>query len=242
MLAKHGKGRELDEVLWTSAEALRVAAVLLSPVMPGSAEEILTRLGAPVCRAGQLRLDRDAVVATSGERLVTRGAALWPRLEAAEPAPAAVTKELTVSEGPKDMPGGASAKIGVPADPAAVPPPDSSSGAATTPDLRLSIDEVMKIDLRVARVLAAERVPSSRKLMRLEVDLGTEQRTIVAGIADAYEAEALVGRTIAVVANLKAARLMGIESNGMVLAASPDGGKPLLVGFDEPPPPGTRIR
>ena len=100
----------------------------------------------------------------------------------------------------------------------------------------------MKIDLRVARVLAAERVPNSKKLMKMEIDLGVEKRTIVAGIAEAYEADALVGRHVAVVANLKPAKLMGVESNGMVLAASPDGGKPMLVDFDQPPPPGTRIR
>ena len=91
----------------------------------------------------------------------------------------------------------------------------------------------MKIDLRVARVLAAERVPNSKKLMKLSIDLGTEQRTLVAGIAEAYEADALVGRHVAIVANLKPAKLMGIESNGMVLAASPDGGKPMLVAFDD---------
>jgi methionyl-tRNA synthetase len=78
--------------------------------------------------------------------------------------------------------------------------------------------------------------------MKLDIDLGTEQRTIVAGIAEAYEAEQLVGRHVAVVANLKPARLMGIESNGMVLAASPDGGEPILVAFDEAPAPGTRVR
>jgi methionyl-tRNA synthetase len=100
----------------------------------------------------------------------------------------------------------------------------------------------MKVDLRVARVLTAERVPNSKKLMKLTVDLGTEQRTIVAGIAEAYEADALVGRTIAIVANLKPAKLMGVESNGMVLAASAEGGKPLLISFEQPPPPGTRIR
>ena len=78
--------------------------------------------------------------------------------------------------------------------------------------------------------------------MKLFVDTGLDQRTIVAGIAEAYEPEALVGRTVAIVFNLKPAKLMGIESNGMVLAASPDGGKPLLVGFEQPPAPGTRIR
>ena len=100
----------------------------------------------------------------------------------------------------------------------------------------------MKVELRVAKVLAAERVEKSKKLLKLSVDVGTEHRTLVAGIAEAYEPEALVGKTVVIVFNLKPAKLMGIESNGMVLAASPDGGKPTVVSFDQPPPPGTRVR
>ena len=100
----------------------------------------------------------------------------------------------------------------------------------------------MKVELRVAKVLAAERVPKSNKLIKLQVDVGSEHRTLVAGIAEAYEPDALVGRTVVIVFNLKPAKLMGIESNGMVLAASADGGKPMLVGFETPPEPGTRVR
>ena len=96
--------------------------------------------------------------------------------------------------------------------------------------------------LRVAKVLTAEKVPNSRKLVKMTVDVGTEQRTLVAGIAEVYEPEQLVGRTIVMVFNLKPAKLMGIESNGMVLAGSPDGGKPTLVGFDQEVAPGTRVR
>jgi methionyl-tRNA synthetase len=287
-LAKHGHDAALDEVLWTSADALRVAAVLLSPVMPGSCEQILARLDSPVRTAAELRLaDAGPLVSGGGSRRLTRGEALWPRLEAA-PAPGAsidVTKEATVSELPKDVPGApAPAKAGSPpASPVSVPlpstadvaggpaatapalaPPGPPSGPVPIPypntgvaregaspappaaqpaaDARLSIDDFMKIGLRVARILTAERVPNSRKLMKLEVDLGSEQRTLVAGIAEAYEADALVGRTVAIVANLKPAKLMGVESNGMILAASPDGGKPTLLAFDQPPPPGTRIR
>ena len=109
-------------------------------------------------------------------------------------------------------------------------------------DTRISINDFMKVDLRVARVLEAEAVPKSKKLLKLKVDTGTDQRTIVAGIAEAYQAEQLVGRTIVIVANLQPAKLMGVESNGMVLAASPDGGKPTLIGFDEAIVPGTRVR
>jgi len=230
-LAKREDGQAaLDAVLWTSSEALRVAAVLLSPMMPASSEEILRRLGT-AARADDLRLQRDASLVSSGERALLRRDALWPRLEpAAEPTPTA-NKELRVTEQPKPE-----------AAPAAAPTPAAPGPPAAPADNKISIDEFMKIDLRVARVLTAERVPNSRKLMKMTIDVGTEQRTIVAGIAEAYEADALVGRHVAIVANLKPAKLMGIESNGMVLAASPEGGQPMLVSFDTPPAPGTRVR
>ena len=118
------------------------------------------------------------------------------------------------------------------------------AGAAPAPpqDARISIEDFMKIELRVGRVLAAEAVPKSKKLLKLLVDAGAEQRTILAGIAEAYQPEQLVGRTIAFVANLRPARLMGIESNGMVLAASEEGGQPVLVSFEQPVAPGSRVR
>jgi methionyl-tRNA synthetase len=159
---------------------------------------------------------------------------MWPRLEPKEHA-----KEPDMSEHRPDIPASPAAPSAPSGSAPAAQPAPSAAPAA---DERLSIDEFMKIQLRVAKVIAAEKVPNSRKLMKIQVDLGTEQRTIVAGIAEAYEAEQLVGRTIAVVANLKPAKLMGVESNGMLLAASPDGGQPELVTFVNPPAPGTRIR
>ncbi len=82
----------------------------------------------------------------------------------------------------------------------------------------------------------------SKRLVKMQVDVGSEQRTIVAGIAEAYDPTTLVGKSVVIVFNLKPAKLMGIESNGMVLAASPDNGKPIVVTFDEAPAPGTRVR
>ncbi len=108
-------------------------------------------------------------------------------------------------------------------------------------DNRISIDEFMKLELRTAKVIAADAVPKSKKLLKLQVDLGTEQRTIVAGIAEAYTPESLIGRTIVIVANLKPAKLMGIESNGMVLAASHEGTVSLLT-LDKDVPSGSRVR
>ena len=122
-------------------------------------------------------------------------------------------------------------------------PQDTATGGAVVPTgrERISFDAFMKVDLRVARVIAAERVPKSKKLIKLEVDVGTEQRTLVAGIADAYESTVLVGRSIVIVANLQPATLMGVESDGMVLAASEEGGRPVLLTLDQPLPPGTRV-
>jgi len=106
----------------------------------------------------------------------------------------------------------------------------------------MSFEQFMEIDLRVATIRAAERVPNADKLLRLEVDLGEpELRQLVAGVAQVYETEALVGRQIIVVANLQPARIRGVESRGMLLAADLDG-RPILASFDEEIPPGTRVR
>ena len=128
-----------------------------------------------------------------------------------------------------------------PSVPAPAPGEPPAASPAPEPE-RVGIEEFLKLDLRVARVVAAERVPKSRKLLKLEVDLGSERRTLVAGIAEAYEPEALVGRVIGMVANLRPATVMGVESNGMILAASAPGGLPVVVSFDKDPPLGSRIR
>jgi methionyl-tRNA synthetase len=232
-LAKTGSERALDAVLWNAAEALRVGAVLISPVMPGSCTEIARRLGVPEETGTTIR---DAAWHVHGSRTVQQGSLLWPRLEARDTVATVTTpslKEMPVTDQP------------IPTAPSTAGPAPAAGEPSPSPwplDQRITIDEFMKIDLRVARVLTAERVPNSKKLMKLEIDLGTERRTLVAGIAEAYEADSLVGRLVAIVANLKPAKLMGIESNGMVLAASPEGGRPMLVSFDEPPPLGSRVR
>ena len=99
----------------------------------------------------------------------------------------------------------------------------------------------MKVDLRTAKILAAEKVKKSKKLIKLKVDLGTEQRQVLAGIAEAYEPEQLIGRTVILVANLKPAKLMGLESQGMILAGSDDQTL-ILGGFDGDLPPGVRVK
>lgn len=105
----------------------------------------------------------------------------------------------------------------------------------------LSIERFFETELRVAKILSAERVPDTSKLLKLQVDLGDEQRQLVAGIALSYEPEGLVGKRIIVVTNLEPARIRGVDSQGMLLAADL-GGKPILATFDEEVPPGTRVR
>ena len=229
-LAKdESRAGRLSEVLYDVAEAVRVAAVLLLPVMPTSAAEILRRLGEKTPPA-ELRLDTAAAWRASGEREILNAGALWPRIDPVKGAIVSDTPEQQAAAAPP-----VATEAGIrPSD-----PPPSPAAAA---DDRISIDDFMKVQLKVARVLAAERVPKSKKLVQLKVDVGEpEARTILAGIAESYEPDQLVGRTIVVVANLKPAKLMGIESNGMVLAASPEGGGALLLNA-EPATPGTRVR
>jgi methionyl-tRNA synthetase len=115
------------------------------------------------------------------------------------------------------------------------------SGTPAVSQLRIGIEEFTKVEMRVGQVLHAEKVEGSRKLMKLRVDIGTETREVVAGIAEAYAPESLVNRKIILVANMKPVKLMGIESNGMILAASIDG-RPVLATFAEDVPNGALLK
>ena len=135
----------------------------------------------------------------------------------------------------------AQASVPVPTEPAAAPPAPTQVAATQEPQ-HITIDDFIKVDLRVAQILVAERVPKADKLLRLEVDLGYEKRQILAGIAQYYEPEKLVGRKIVIVANLAPRKMRGLESNGMLLAASLEDGAPVLAGFLEDAPLGARLK
>ncbi|MBV8438630.1 MAG: methionine--tRNA ligase [Silvibacterium sp.] len=133
-----------------------------------------------------------------------------------------------------------------PSVPVAVAKGGSTQSAAPSSDKiiseKITIDDFAKVDLRVAKIMVAERVPKADKLLRLEVDLGYEQRQILAGIAEAYTPESLVGRKVVIVANLAPRKLRGLESNGMIVAASLEGGRPVLAGFLEEIEIGARLK
>jgi methionyl-tRNA synthetase len=237
-----GSRTALDTALYVAADTLRTVAELLRPFMPGTGERTLRMLGLEPSPASWASLQSGLLTpgTTLGEL-----AALFPRIEHS------VEELRKMSVDPNDLPNnGLASDAPVTTAPAADAAPAASTvlpgagapAAVTGTDDRIAIDDFMKVELRVARVLAAERVKKSTKLLKLQVDTGSDQRTIVAGIGESYEPDTLVGRSIVIVANLKPAKLMGVESNGMVLAASPEGGKAVLLNFDEPPAPGTRVR
>ena len=203
-----GREDELDRQLCDMAESVRIAATLLSPVMPSACREVLSRVGT-LNGADELDLDRDGVWATppGAERYLVKGPALWPRLEEGV---------LTMNEDDAQKP------IQEKKEPVSV--------VANSPEeTRISIDEFFKVKLRVGRIVMAEAVPKSKKLLRLEVESGSGIRQIVSGIAKSYTPESLVGRHVVYVENLKPAKLMGIESNGMVLAATDADGEAVLI-------------
>ena len=235
------RAAELHAALYVAADTVRIVAELIRPFLPGTSERTLRMLGVEPVPQSWVTLKRGDLV--PGTQL-GETAALFPRIEQTVEELRNMTDDLkpaTPAAPGAPIPPGAPGSPEAPKDAASKAPPPT---AAPAPELggRISIDDFMKVELRVAKVLAAERVPKSNRLLKLSVDVGTEQRTVVAGIAEAYEPEALVGRTVVIVFNLKPAKLMGVESNGMVLAGSPEGGKPTLIGFENPPPPGTRVR
>lgn len=214
-LAKDPAKRVLLEcTLYHAADALRVIAALVDPIMPGAVVRIRAMLG--TAQESWVALAPGALLPGTHLGPVEP---LFPRIEL-------TVEELRLMSNPESVPAPAAGEPAVLATTLPGPPAGGSE------DGRISIDDFMKVELRVATVLAAEAVPKSKKLLKLQVDTGTDQRTVVAGIAEAYTPDELVGRTIVIVANLKPAKLMGIASNGMVLAASIEGGLPTLVSVE----------
>lgn len=261
-LARDEEQREtLGAVLYRAAETLRWLAVLLYPVMPESARAVWQQLG---LEGDPQELDPAELTwggLRAGER-VGEVAPLFPRIDKAktmaeiekeiaerkESQAAAGTQPTTTAE-----PSGTHAtQAAVPGAPTATDtqpaePPQQGATEAAAPEgvaTYISIEDFVKVELRVGQVLTAERIPKSDKLLRLTVDVGEpEPRQILAGIAEHYEPEALVGRKLVIVANLKPRKLRGFESQGMVLAASlGEGGRPVLATFAEDVPNGVRLK
>jgi len=229
--AEGAASASLKRVLYNCLEALRLAAVMVSPVMPATGSRLLEQLGmagttasADSLRWGGLR---------PGSRFGAEGV-LFPRADIEAFFAEVKVDESKPVDGAAPVPAGKSETAPAPAAAAAAP--------GTVGPEQIGIEEFARMRLVVGRVKLAERVPKSKKLVRMEVDLGEGSlRQVVAGIGGQYEPEQLVGRQIVVVANLKPATLMGVESRGMLLAASVEGA-PFLLSVDADVPPGTGVK
>lgn len=241
-LAKQADQRgALELVLHTATEALRHLAVLLAPVLPEATQAIWEQSGA----TGQVATTTPAALrwgASAGAQ-VGEVKPIFPKLDkqkvmneikTEEPAPAATDATAITGGAPT-----ADAS-------AAQTAPAAASAPAPTPEgiAYIGIEDFIKVELRVGEVLTAERVPKADKLLRFTIDLGeAAPRQILAGIAQYYEPEKLLGRKVIVVANLAPRKLRGFESQGMILAASiGEEGRPVLAGFLEEVPNGAKLK
>jgi methionyl-tRNA synthetase len=230
----------LATVLYTAAEALRIATALAYPVVPDAAAKIWLQLG-----LGDIKKLALAELAWGQLPLGTRLGEVQPVFPRADKS--AVERMQKMEEEQRSAPvAETAAATPAPANapqaaPAAAVPVAAPTTVAAAND-KISIDDFAKIELRVGLVKVAERVPKADKLLRLEVDIGTETRQVLAGIAEAYAPETLIGRKVVIVANLAPRKLRGMESNGMIVAASLEDGKPVLAGFLEDVPVGARLK
>ncbi len=242
------KRDELNAVLYTAAECLRILSLYISPFMPNIAKIITEQLGLSVAFDSPLLGEKVSWGELRGGTRIKKGPGLFPRiLHDSDTISLGVNESAQIitleKESKAKKPQGAKPVSDQPATPQ--PAPAAAVAPTTTTALagpaQITIDDFMKIQLKTAKVLAAERVPKSEKLLKLQVSLGSEERQIVAGIGKKYEPEALIGKTIVIVANLKPAKLMGIESQGMVLAAG-DSEVRGLATFVEDVEPGTKVK
>ncbi len=219
---------KLSTVLYTSAEAVRLSAVLLYPVIPRSAQKLWAQLGFTGVLENQRFKDLAWGGLPAGQK-TGAAQAIFPRLDKKE-----TVQKITAANAAEEKPKNGNEK---------------GKGKKMSSEVFgeetgiISIDDFAKVDLRVGEIKTAERIEGATKLLKLTVDIGSEVRQVLAGIAEYYEPQSLVGRKVVVVANLKPRKMRGHESQGMVVAASlGEEGKPVLVTFAEEVPNGARLR
>jgi methionyl-tRNA synthetase len=226
-LAKAHAWEDLRRVLANTCEVIRRAALMVSPAMPSAAREILRQIGR------EDDYGRWPESEWSG----------WPGGNVSDPKPAFPRLDPDRQKALIDKWVGETqaGPVATPAATAAAPAAAGGKAEPAAPGTEISIDDFARVDLRAAKVLTAERVPKTEKLLKLTLDLGSEQRTVISGIAAAYAPEAMVGKTVVYLANLKPAKIRGVLSQGMILAAG-DAEVLAMSALDKDVPPGTKIR
>jgi methionyl-tRNA synthetase len=242
MASDPSKRAELSGVLYDAAEAVRVVAILSHPVLPQATAAIWKSLGQSDSIAEQNIRNLEWGGLKPGTR-ITKPEAVFPRLDYKE-----VSERIEAMEQEIRNPGSAQpAAAATPASSGSAAPATAQTASSAAPAeapgvVKIGIEDFAKVEMRVGLVKSAEKVAGADKLLKLMVDVGDEVRQIVAGIATAYQPEELVGRKVVVVANLAPRKLRGVESNGMLLAASTAEGKPVLCTFAEEVPVGARLK
>jgi methionyl-tRNA synthetase len=224
-------------VLYSAAESLRIIAALAHPVLPEATKKIWNQLGLTE-PLGQVQLDQLAWGQLKPGTKIGKPEGIFPRVDKSE----TIARIEAMEQEPVKAPG--TAPTAVATAPASAPAPAIAPvpTAAAPATAKIGIEDFAKVEMRVGLVKAAERVAGADKLLQLQVDIGDEVRQIVAGLALAYKPEDLVGRKVVVVTNLAPRKLRGVESNGMIVAASLPDGAPVLAGFLEDVPVGARLK
>jgi len=218
-LARKNDMERLGTVLYTLSESLRLIGLYLYPVMPSTSQKIWDALGVEKEIRASILKEEQPWGGLAVNTAIQPGAQLFPRIERKKNTEKTMEKTEDIQ---KPLP-------------PVVP-------AAPAPGLEpIGIEDFMKVDLRIGKIVAAERVEKSAKLIKLKVDIGFEERQVVAGIGKSYTPEELMGKSIVIVANLKPAKLMGIESQGMLLAGS-IGDLLAVATFDRETKPGARVK
>jgi len=258
--------KKLSEILYTAAESIRIVTALLYPFLPYATASVWRQLGLgsieEAARKGELK-DLQWGGLKPGTKLGPL-APIFPRADKglaqimtdmessapAAPEPSATSEPSTTLSGTGSVPAPSVSSVSGPSPAETTEAPafgivasTDSLQPATGNSPQITIDDFAKVDLRVAQIVVAERIPKADKLLRLEVDLGYERRQILAGIAEHYAPETLIGRKVVIVANLAPRKLRGLESNGMIVAASiGPAGAPVLAGFLEDVELGARLK
>jgi methionyl-tRNA synthetase len=253
-----GNRDQIATILCAAAEALRLLALMLAPIMPRSSQCLWSQLG----YEGEIkdqRIDQLRWGELRPGMKVGKPEGIFPRLD--KGATLARLDEFAEADRNRDKPKEALKSVETEKAPEAPTAPDSRTPSPESPipspqppvpstapvpaaeSPRISIEDFAKVEMRTGEIKTAERVPGATKLLKLQVDIGSEIRQVVAGIAEYYEPEKLIGMKVVVVTNLQPRKLRGVESNGMIVAASiGDSGRPVLVTFNEDVPNGARLK
>jgi methionyl-tRNA synthetase len=233
----------LADVLYDAVESLRWITVLAHPVIPDATQKIWAALGQSE-PLGLVRIDKLEWGDLKPGTRIAKPEAVFPRVDKKEAMERIEAMEQEIRNPGSTQPAAAGTSAsGGSAAPATAQAASAAAAPAEAPGVvKIGIEDFAKVEMRVGLVKSAEKVAGADKLLKLMVDVGDEVRQIVAGIATAYQPEELVGRKVVVVANLAPRKLRGVESNGMLLAASTAEGKPVLCTFAEEVPVGARLK